>query len=167
MIPGLGRTLGEGNSYPLQSSGVENSLDGISTPGVRGPVGVAGCRCDRGGWLGARLGRDPRWPGARAGQGQRIFPGPPRVQTQVSCITGAWAQSWSSAALAARSVLPSNRPATPLFSPACWEPGFQARVPTQPRTQPTASVTAAARHPDRAPDPRGTGHAPVRVECKT
>ena len=29
-------------------------------------------------------------------------------------------------ALAARSVLPSNRPATPLFSPACWEPGFQA-----------------------------------------
>ena len=27
---------------------------------------------------------------------------------------------------AARSVLPSNRPATPLFSPACWEPGFQA-----------------------------------------
>ena len=22
--------------------------------------------------------------------------------------------------------LPSNRPATPLFSPACWEPGFQA-----------------------------------------
>ena len=36
------------------------------------------------------------------------------------------AQSWSSAALAARSVLPSNRPATPLFSPAspppsCWE----------------------------------------------
>ena len=26
-----------------------------------------------------------------------------------------------SAALAARSVLPSNRPATPLFSPACWE----------------------------------------------
>ena len=38
----------------------------------------------------------------------------------------AWAQSWSSAALAARSVLPSNRPATPLFSPACWELGFQA-----------------------------------------
>ena len=36
----------------------------------------------------------------------------------------AWAQSWSSAALAARSVLPSNRPATPLFSPACWEPGL-------------------------------------------
>ena len=24
-------------------------------------------------------------------------------------------------------VLPSNRPATPLFSPACWELGFQAR----------------------------------------
>ena len=32
----------------------------------------------------------------------------------------AWVQSWSSAAPAARSVLPSNRPATPLFSPACW-----------------------------------------------
>ena len=28
--------------------------------------------------------------------------------------------------LAAHSVLPSNRPATPLFSPACWELGFQA-----------------------------------------
>nr|XP_042099433.1 collagen alpha-1(I) chain-like [Ovis aries] len=27
------------------------------------------------------------------------------------------------------------------------------RVPTQPRTKPTASVTAAARHPDRDPDP--------------
>ena len=38
----------------------------------------------------------------------------------------AWAQSWSSAALAARSVLPSNRPATPLFSPACWEPSHRA-----------------------------------------
>ena len=38
----------------------------------------------------------------------------------------AWAQSWSSAALAARSVLPSNRSATPLFLPACWELGFQA-----------------------------------------
>ena len=38
----------------------------------------------------------------------------------------AWAQSWSSAALAARSVLPSNRPATPLFSPACWELGFHS-----------------------------------------
>ena len=37
-----------------------------------------------------------------------------------------WAHSWSSAALASRSVLPSNRPANPLFSPACWEPGFQA-----------------------------------------
>ena len=35
----------------------------------------------------------------------------------------AWAQSWSSAALADRSVLPRNRPATPLFSPACWERG--------------------------------------------
>ena len=29
-------------------------------------------------------------------------------------------------ALAARSVLPSNRPATPLFSPACWELGNPA-----------------------------------------
>ena len=31
-----------------------------------------------------------------------------------------------SAPLAARSVLPINRPATPLFSPAFWELGFQA-----------------------------------------
>ena len=26
-IPGLGRSPGEGNSYPLQSSGLENSMD--------------------------------------------------------------------------------------------------------------------------------------------
>lgn len=37
------------------------------------------------------------------------------------------------------------------------------RVPTQPRTKPTASVTAAARHPDRDPDPRGTGPSPARA----
>ena len=28
-IPGLGRSLGEGNDYPLQYSGLENSLDCI------------------------------------------------------------------------------------------------------------------------------------------
>ena len=28
-IPGLGRTPGEGNSYPLQYSGLENSMDSI------------------------------------------------------------------------------------------------------------------------------------------
>ena len=27
LIPGLGRSLGEGNSYPLQYSGLENSMD--------------------------------------------------------------------------------------------------------------------------------------------
>ena len=27
LIPGLGRSLGEGNSYPLQYSGLENSID--------------------------------------------------------------------------------------------------------------------------------------------
>ena len=27
-IPGLGRSLGEGNGYPLQYSGLENSMDG-------------------------------------------------------------------------------------------------------------------------------------------
>ena len=32
-IPGLGRPHGEGNSYPLQHSGLENSLDCI-VPGV-------------------------------------------------------------------------------------------------------------------------------------
>ena len=32
-IPGLGRSHGEGNSYPLQHSGLENSLDCI-VPGV-------------------------------------------------------------------------------------------------------------------------------------
>ena len=29
LIPGLGRSLGEGNSYPLQYSGLENSMDYI------------------------------------------------------------------------------------------------------------------------------------------
>ena len=28
-IPGLGRSAGEGNSYPLQYSGLENSMDCI------------------------------------------------------------------------------------------------------------------------------------------
>ena len=28
-IPGLGRSPGEGNSYPLQCSGLENSMDSI------------------------------------------------------------------------------------------------------------------------------------------
>ena len=28
-IPGLGRSLGEGNGYPLQHSGLENSMDCI------------------------------------------------------------------------------------------------------------------------------------------
>ena len=30
LIPGLGRSLGEGNGYPLQYSGLENSTDCIS-----------------------------------------------------------------------------------------------------------------------------------------
>ena len=29
-IPGLGRSPGEGNSYPLQYSGLENSMDGVA-----------------------------------------------------------------------------------------------------------------------------------------
>ena len=29
LTPGLGRSLGEGNSYPLQYSGLENSMDYI------------------------------------------------------------------------------------------------------------------------------------------
>ena len=33
LIPGLGRSLGEGNGYPLQYSGLENSMDSI-VPGV-------------------------------------------------------------------------------------------------------------------------------------
>ena len=32
-IPGLGRSPGEGNSYPLQCSGMENSMDCV-VPGV-------------------------------------------------------------------------------------------------------------------------------------
>ena len=30
-IPGLGRSRGEGNSYPLQCSGLENSMDCIES----------------------------------------------------------------------------------------------------------------------------------------
>ena len=30
LIPGSGRSSGEGNSYPLQYSGLENSVDGIN-----------------------------------------------------------------------------------------------------------------------------------------
>ena len=29
LIPGLGRSPGEGNSYPLQYSGLENSMDSV------------------------------------------------------------------------------------------------------------------------------------------
>ena len=29
LIPGLGRSLGEGKGYPLQYSGLENSMDSI------------------------------------------------------------------------------------------------------------------------------------------
>ena len=32
LIPGLGRSPGEGNSYPLQYSGLENSMDYIYSP---------------------------------------------------------------------------------------------------------------------------------------
>ena len=32
LIPGLGRYPGEGNSYPLQYSGLENSMDYIYSP---------------------------------------------------------------------------------------------------------------------------------------
>lgn len=39
-----------------------------SAPGVRVPVGVAGCRCERGGWSGVRSGRDPRWAGGGVGR---------------------------------------------------------------------------------------------------
>ena len=34
LIPGLGRSPGEGNSYPLQYSGLENSMD-CASPGGR------------------------------------------------------------------------------------------------------------------------------------
>ena len=32
MIPGLGRSPGEGNGYPLQYSGLENSMDCMYSP---------------------------------------------------------------------------------------------------------------------------------------
>ena len=32
LIPGLGRYPGEGNSYPLQYSGLENSMDYVYSP---------------------------------------------------------------------------------------------------------------------------------------
>ena len=33
-VPGLGRSLGEGNVYPLQYSGLENSMDWIEFHGL-------------------------------------------------------------------------------------------------------------------------------------
>ena len=35
LIPGLGRSLGEGNGYPLQYSGLENSMDCYSPWGCK------------------------------------------------------------------------------------------------------------------------------------
>ena len=61
-----------------------------------------------------------------------LLPGTPQSSLSAGALRyRAWAQSWSSAALAARSVLPSNRPATPHSSPACWSVcGIsQARIP--------------------------------------
>ena len=34
LIPGLGRSPGEGNSYPLQYSGLENSIMGLQRVGL-------------------------------------------------------------------------------------------------------------------------------------
>ena len=74
----------------------------------------------------------------------------------------AWAHSWSSAALAARSVLPSYRPATPLFSPACWEPGFQARAQS---TCPELSAQGLVplRWGCALPSPNAPGKAPNHI----
>ena len=38
LIPGLGRSLGEGNGYPLQYSGLENSMDCIFMVPQRGTM---------------------------------------------------------------------------------------------------------------------------------
>ena len=40
-IPGLGRSPGEGNSYPLQYSGLENSMDCIVYGVAESPTGLS------------------------------------------------------------------------------------------------------------------------------
>ena len=44
LIPGLGRSPGEGNSYPLQCSGLENSMDcivqGVSESDMTEPLSL-------------------------------------------------------------------------------------------------------------------------------
>ena len=71
-------------------------------------------------------------------------------------------QSWTSAALAARSVLPSNRSATPLFSPACWELGFQAWAQS---TCPELSAQGLVplRWGCALPSPNAPGRAPNHI----
>ena len=49
-IPGLGRSLGEGKGYPLQYSGLENSMDCIVHGVAKGPIRLSdfhfhNCNC--------------------------------------------------------------------------------------------------------------------------
>ena len=69
LIPGLGRSPGEGKDYPLQYSGLENSID-CSLPGS----------CVHG-ILQARI---LEWVAISFSRGSSQ----PRYQTQVSCIAG-------------------------------------------------------------------------------
>ena len=41
LIPGLGRSSGEGNGYPLQNSGLENSMDCIVHGVTNGQTGLS------------------------------------------------------------------------------------------------------------------------------
>ena len=41
-VPGLGRSPGEGNGYPLQYSGQESSMDSIVHGIAKGPTGLSG-----------------------------------------------------------------------------------------------------------------------------
>ena len=90
----------------------------------------------------------------------------PRVFVFAAGRYRAWAQSWSSAALAARSVLPSNRPATPHWDggrPHCLIVTHSSTVNrcARPRGVPRVPATstgslASQRHPGWGQEDKGT-----------
>ena len=180
---GRAASSGSGRARPWGGQGGPRSAVATVRPATtKGSVRLEGCT-GRGGSTVARQGtapwrlaqrrrdetKGPWGPGGRTesdrGHQKGGVASPSGNRTPVSRVTGGDTHHYTNEDGGDR---PTARPLTgsraacrrvPLPSTGPRPP----RVPTQPRTQPTASVTAAARHPDRAPDPRGTGHAPVRA----
>ena len=92
--------------------------------------------------------------GVGGGQGSNGTP------LQYSCLEnpmngGAW---WA----AVHGVAKSHRPATPLFSPACWEPGFQAWAQS-PCPELPAQGLGPLRWGCALPNPNAPGKAPSHI----